>query len=91
MPEERIYVLKIVDNDDEYIYVELIYNDLDTLNKAKQAVKKFDEYWYNRSFEEEMEEANYFEEMMEYLEDIELLGTQVYSDVVYIRQEVFYA
>lgn len=85
METEKLYLLEILDSEDGYVYAKLLYTSEAELESAKRFVEQFDSNWYIRSFEEEMENGNYYEELMDALQMAGLKGVSVYSRIVYIR------
>jgi hypothetical protein len=54
---KEYYILRVLDNDDDYEYETLIYNNPDDYDGAREVIEKVNDYWYSDDFEEN-EETN---------------------------------
>lgn len=72
--KKELYVLRILDSEDEFCYEILVYDNKKDYWKANEIIKQFDDDFHNR---EDVEYANWYEELIEVLKKEKLLGYKV--------------
>lgn len=61
----EVYMLQVVDFEDAFEYVTLVYNNIDDFNKAFDLITDFDDHYYD----DDNYEGNYYEDLLQLLED----------------------
>ena len=88
---KEIYVLRVVENEDDYLYMTLGFENKQDLLNAKGVIEKFDEDWYdwNDGLCEENSKysGDYYSDLVNELEEkgIKQLSLKVYSESVGVR------
>ncbi len=77
------YILNVLDNEDDYIYYTLLFNDKEECCKARRLIKNFDKEWYD--YCEEFEDSNYAEELLKVLNDNGVKYELPHIESIYIR------
>ena len=85
---KKIYVLRVVDNEDDYQYMTLGFESKQDLLNAKSVIEKFDEDWNNSLYEEDSKYiGDYYSDLVNELEEkgIKQISLKVYSESVGVR------
>lgn len=81
MPKK--YILNILDNEDDYIYYTLLFDDKEECYKAKKLIETFDKKWCENY--EEFEDMNYSEELLKMLFDNDIKCELPHIEKIYVR------
>lgn len=88
---KEIYVLRVVENEDDYLYMTLGFESKRDLLNAKGVIEKFDEDWYNwydgLCEENSKYSGDYYSDLVNELEEkgIKQISLKVYSESVGVR------
>ena len=85
---KKIYVLRVVDNEDDYQYMNLGFESKQDLLNAKSVIEKFDEDWNNSLYEEDSKYiGDYYSDLVNELEEkgIKQISLKVCSESVGVR------
>lgn len=85
---KKIYVLRVVDNEDDYQYMTLGFESKQDLLNAKSVIEKFDEDWNNSLYEEDSKYiGDYYSDLVNELEEkgIKQISLKVCSESVGVR------
>lgn len=47
----KVYILRVLDNDDEYVYKTLVFDNKEEFEKAKQLIENYDDNYYNNNLD----------------------------------------
>lgn len=86
--DKEIYVLRVVDNEDDYQYMTLGFESKQDLLNAKSVIEKFDEDWNNSLYEEDSKYiGDYYSDLVNELEEkgIKQISLKVCSESVGVR------
>lgn len=62
----EVYILQVVDFEDAFEYVTLVYNNEEDYDKAFDLITEFDDHYYD---DDDNAEGNYYEDLLQLLED----------------------
>ena len=80
------YILNILDNEDDYIYFTLLFDDKEECYKAKKLIENFDKEWYkNDKHYEELEDIYYSEELLKMLSNNDIKCELPHIEKIYVR------
>ena len=83
--EKEMYVLNVLDYDDDYIYYSLLLNSSEDVWLAKEIILNFDSEWYNVD-DDFRDTHNYTEELIERLNAHEELHFTILNVAnIYVR------
>lgn len=85
---KKVYVLRVVDNEDDYQYMTLGFESKQDLLNAKSVIEKFDEDWNNSLYEEDSKYiGDYYSDLVNELEEkgIKQISLKVCSESVGVR------
>lgn len=86
--DKKVYVLRVVDNEDDYQYMTLGFESKQDLLNAKSVIEKFDEDWNNSLYEEDSKYiGDYYSDLVNELEEkgIKQISLKVCSENVGVR------
>ena len=61
----EVYILQVIDFEDSFEYITLVYDNADDFNKAFDLITDFDDHYYD----DDNAEGNYYEDLLQLLED----------------------
>lgn len=85
---KKVYVLRVVDNEDDYQYMTLGFESKQDLLNAKSVIEKFDEDWNNSLYEEDSKySGDYYSDLVDELEEkgVKQISLKVCSESVGVR------
>lgn len=77
----EVYMLQVVDFEDAFEYVTLVYNNIDDFNKAFDLVTDFDDHYYD----DDNCEGNYYEDLLQLLKDNNLYSVPKEYTTITVR------
>jgi hypothetical protein len=80
---KEYYVLRIVDDEDDYHYKTLLFDNVDDYNLAQNVIRQYEKEFYEQ---EAHEMSNWYEGLIETLKKAALLGLQIKeASTIYVR------
>jgi hypothetical protein len=80
---KKYYVLRIVDDEDDYHYKTLLFDNVDDYNLAANVIEQFDNEFYQQ---EDYELPDWYSGLMETLKNAGLLGLELEeASTIYVR------
>ena len=77
----EVYILQVVDFEDSFEYITLVYNNADDFNKAFDLITDFDDHYYD----DDNNEGNYYEDLLQLLEDNNLYSVPKEYTTITVR------
>jgi hypothetical protein len=77
----KYYMLRVIDNDDEFIYETLLYDNKEDYERAIDVINEFDKYFYS----EYCNTDEWYGGLVEKLTQENLLGSRVEVSNLYVR------
>ncbi len=83
--EKEMYVLNVLDNDDNYVYCSLLFTNEEELMKAKIIIADFDSEWYCDKDDDYRAINNYYDNLISRLSNSDLQYILLNVETIYIR------
>lgn len=83
--EKEMYVLNVLDNDDNYCYYSLLFSDEEELMRAKIVIADFDSEWYCDKDDDYRAINNYSEELIKRLDNSDLQYISLNVENIFVR------
>lgn len=80
-----MYVLDIVDNEDGFLYIRLLFDDINEIYRCKHVVDTFESRWYNDECSEYEMNIGYYESLLEILRKEKLIKCDLMSYTIGVR------
>ena len=80
---KEYYVLRIVDDEDDYLYKTLLFDNVDDYNLAQNVIRQYEKEFYEQ---EDYELPNWYEGLINTLREANLLGLELKeAATIYVR------
>lgn len=87
---EQVYILRVLDADDDYLYMTLVLRTKKEFDKAVELIREFDDDYYEvidgeKDYEDRVYTGNYYEDLLDYLDKHHIESIPITEDVIHVR------